>query len=405
MNVRDLVVLNDYCHPCGGASRVAIDSTLGLNAAGIRVHFFGVVGPVDPDLKSSGVNVICLNGYDLLGSPNRLKSACDGIWNFSVSDRLKDLLRNLDSETTLVSVHSWSMALSSSVIHVIQQAGFRSVWTLHDFVTLCPTGSFFHHGHKDICNRVPLGIDCLTAGCDSRSYLHKIWRIGRHLAAKQFSCIPEGCKNVIYLSELSRKVMEGLYPSTTSWHFVRNPVRILRMAKVTPSKASGFIFVGRLVKEKGVELFARAAFQAAVPATIIGDGYLARPLARNFPSIPQLGWSSKSTVIDAIRSNRCLVFPSLWHETFGLTVYESLAQGVPVIVSDGCAAADAVTSERNGLTFRTGNLDSLVESMLRILDNDFVDRLGAASYDDYWSDPPTLESHVADLLRVFERIS
>ena len=46
MPVASAVVLNDFCHVQGGASRVAIDEAVALHAAGMEVTFLGAVGPV-----------------------------------------------------------------------------------------------------------------------------------------------------------------------------------------------------------------------------------------------------------------------------------------------------------------------------------------------------------------------
>ena len=44
MSVRSVVVLNDFCHVQGGASRVAIDEAVALRSAGLDVSFIGAVG-------------------------------------------------------------------------------------------------------------------------------------------------------------------------------------------------------------------------------------------------------------------------------------------------------------------------------------------------------------------------
>ena len=63
MAVRSVVVLNDFCHVQGGASRVAIDEAVALRKSGLDVTFLGAVGPVCEALD--GVRTICLDQPEL----------------------------------------------------------------------------------------------------------------------------------------------------------------------------------------------------------------------------------------------------------------------------------------------------------------------------------------------------
>jgi glycosyltransferase involved in cell wall biosynthesis len=50
-----------------------------------------------------------------------------------------------------------------------------------------------------------------------------------------------------------------------------------------------------------------------------------------------------------------LVVPSLWWETFCLTIREGLMAGVPVVASDLGAMREALDGEEHGLLFRPGD--------------------------------------------------
>ena len=102
-----------------------------------------------------------------------------------------------------------------------------------------------------------------------------------------------------------------------------------------------------------------------------------------------------------MRAARALVFPSVWYETFGLTVYEALACGTPVVVSDGCAGREAIIDGRNGLWFRNGDVADLAEKLAALRDDALVTRLSQAAYDDYWANPLTRDRHVDALCRIY----
>jgi glycosyltransferase involved in cell wall biosynthesis len=102
-----------------------------------------------------------------------------------------------------------------------------------------------------------------------------------------------------------------------------------------------------------------------------------------------------------IREARALVFPSVWYEGQPLTVYESLAMGTPVIVSDVCAGREAVTDGRNGLWFKSADAADLARSLNLLKDDAAADAMIANAYADYWARPLSLERHLDAIEAVY----
>ena len=61
---------------------------------------------------------------------------------------MRALLDTLDPTDTVVHLHSWTKALSTSVVRAVRAGGFRLVTTLHDFLTVCPTGTLVQLRHR-----------------------------------------------------------------------------------------------------------------------------------------------------------------------------------------------------------------------------------------------------------------
>ena len=64
-----------------------------------------------------------------------------------------------------------------------------------------------------------------------------------------------------------------------------------------------------------------------------------------------------------------LLFPSLWNESFGLTVREAIARGVFVLSSDCGGPGEAIVHGENGLLFPKGDAESFRMQLRRILDD------------------------------------
>jgi glycosyltransferase involved in cell wall biosynthesis len=135
----------------------------------------------------------------------------------------------------------------------------------------------------------------------------------------------------------------------------------------------------------------------------VGDGPL-RPLAESSPLCEVTGWLSREDVLAKLETARCLVFPSVCYETFGLSVTEAAARGVPAIVSAATGAAERVEHGRTGWHFRTGDVDDLVAWLLHVRDDSVVSAAGRATYETFWDNPHTRDIHTERLLGVYDDV-
>ncbi|KAF2990401.1 glycosyltransferase family 4 protein [Methylocystis sp. MJC1] len=399
-----IVICVDHAFVSGGQSKVAIESALGLKAAGARVIFFSACGPVDPRLEAAGVETVCLSQHDILGNPSRLDAARQGIWNFKASKALAETLSALSGDRAIVHVHGWAKALSPSIAKPIQASGLPAVYTMHEFFLNCPNGGFYNFQKNEVCPLHPMSLACLRTNCDSRNYPFKLWRSARQFVAEHVAHLAQTFSDILLLSDLQEKVLASCLPPGAAIHRVTNPVEAEPLGHKADQTEGDFLFVGRLSAEKGAFLFAEAARRAGVTPIFIGDGPITDELAARYPQARLLGWRPPAEARAAMRAARVLVFPSLWYETFGLTALEAKAMGTPTIVADGCAAREAVEHGVTGLWFKSGDVQSLA-SAIRELGNDaVVAQMSDNAYDAYWSSPATLERHVAETLAVYDRM-
>jgi glycosyltransferase involved in cell wall biosynthesis len=245
---------------------------------------------------------------------------------------------------------------------------------------------------------------CIATHCDSRTYGHKLWRVARQAIAANAGKIPSGLRDVIYLSDFSRAILEPYYGPRTRWRKVSNGINVEKSPRIAAENNEHFLFLGRMSPEKGALLFAEAAAIAGVKARIVGDGDERASIARRWPQVEMPGWMAPADAIAQLTKARALVFPSLWYETQGLTVYEALARGVPVIVADGVAAAEAVTNNQNGLLFRGGDARDLAARIAALSDDARARAMSETAYARYWARPTTPEVHIDELIEAYRAI-
>lgn len=403
---REIIILNDFAALNGGASVVALNSARELAARGDRVTLFTAVGPVDPALRGiDNLEVVCLGQEEIVRDPHRVRALVRGAWNRPAMRELDRLLRAKDPRRTVVHAHLWMKALSPAVFAPALARGFPVAVTLHDFFVACPNGGYYVYPKQEICHRRPLSLDCLRCSCDRRSYAQKLWRAGRTALQTSVIRLPARAAYFIGVSRFALDILRPDLPTGAPRTVLRNPIDCPDLGPADPAGADEFVFVGRLVPEKGPRLFAEAARLAGVKAVFVGDGEMRAELARDFPEAEITGWKTPSQVNARLRGARALVFASQWYETLGLVVVEAAANGVPAVVSDGCAARETVADGERGLHFRAGSAPSLAEK-LRALAGDpaLAVQLGQAAYDWYWTDPWTVERHTDGLDAVYRQM-
>jgi glycosyltransferase involved in cell wall biosynthesis len=399
----NVVLVADHASINGGQAKVAIESALGLAARGVRVSLFAAVGPVDPRLARAGVRVVCLGQDDVTTTANKLAFAAQAIWNAPAARALGAELARHDPRDTLVHVHAFAKALSPAIGTALRASGLPCVYTMHEFFMVCPTGGFYDYRAQAICRRAPMSLPCIATDCDARSYPRKVARMIRHLGLEHVARLPDLFSDVITISDLQEGVVRPLLPRGTRFHRVDNPISVAE-APPHAGPRGDFVFVGRVSTEKGAPVFAEAARRAGVRAAFVGDGTERADLEARYPEAVMLGWRDAAGVQALMRAARALVFPSVWYEGQPLTVYEALACGTPVVVSDACAGREAVVDGETGFWFRSGDPDALAAHLRRLSDDALSQRMGRAAHARYWAAPLTPDVHLDRLTDVYELV-
>jgi glycosyltransferase involved in cell wall biosynthesis len=399
MAIESVVVLNDFCNAQGGASRVAISEAVALQAAGVQVQFLGAAGPVCQELLDSGVRVVCLDQPALADTKSNPRAAFAAMWNQTAYRTLRTMLATLDRRRSIVHLHGYTKALSTAPVSAARHAGFATICTLHDFFAACPNGAFFNYRQQAPCTLRALSTACMTTACDKRHAAHKAYRVVRSIVQRGIARFPSGVGHYISLSGRSAALLRPYLPDAAQLYPLTNIIDVQRQPPVDPGGNRNLMVVGRLDAEKGVRLAARAAAVAGLPIVFVGDGPYRSQLETAGAHVS--GWLSASEVIRQLNAARCLVFPSLWYETFGLVVAEAAARGVPAIVSDISAPADRITDGTDGWLFRAGDLADLTMRMLQTRDDAAVRSAGTAAYQAYWAAPADPISHATALLSIY----
>jgi glycosyltransferase involved in cell wall biosynthesis len=79
------------------------------------------------------------------------------------------------------------------------------------------------------------------------------------------------------------------------------------------------------------------------------------------------GALSNDRLPERYRAADVFVFPSLWHEPFGMPLLEAMASGLPVVATRGGAFPEIVEDGRSGLLVPRGDVEALAEALSELL--------------------------------------
>lgn len=152
-------------------------------------------------------------------------------------------------------------------------------------------------------------------------------------------------------------------------------------AKVAAQGQKIIGYVGRLALEKQVE---DLAVLMKIPNTrllVVGDGPLRESLETLLAGAHFTGFLDGEELATAIASCDLFVHPGEL-ETFGQTIQEAMASGVPVVATGRGGPVDLVDSSRTGWLYAPGNLDQMHSYVIDLIGDDAKRAaFGAAAFD------------------------
>jgi len=336
--VKIVVVHNTYHHRGGEDSVMEAEVAL-LSNRGHSVELF-------------------LRNNDAILNMSRASVAVQTVWSIHAGREFEALLRSFEPD--VVHVHNTFPLISPAIYWVSDRLGVPLVQTLHNFRLLCPQAMFLREGK--VCE------DCLgklpwrgaVRGCYRESRLQSTVLAGMVTLHRVIGTWQDKVTRYIALNDFCRsKFIEGGLPAE---RIVVKP-NFVDFEAPAESDRSGFLFVGRLSVEKGIDVLVGAASLLGDAATrVAGTGpEIAR--LEGVKGITALGALSIDGVKNEMSRATALVMPSIWYENFPRTLVEAFACGLPVIASRIGALGELVSHGLTGLLFEPGNSKDLAEKM------------------------------------------
>lgn len=172
-------------------------------------------------------------------------------------------------------------------------------------------------------------------------------------------------------------------------HILPPVVRMHHPVPIPVPEDPRILYVGQLVRGKGVDLLLRALTKLSVDfsVTLVGDGDAAMPLKAQCQELGLSdrvrfkGWVDHEDLSTYYSSAKLLVVPSRWPEPFGMIGLEAMHHGRPVVGFDVGGIPDWLEDGVTGLLAPEQDIKALAEAIERLLtDTDLAAELGRNAY-------------------------
>jgi glycosyltransferase involved in cell wall biosynthesis len=335
----------------------------------------------------------------------KIIGAAESVWSRATYADFSHLLSRIAPD--VVHVHNTFLRISPSIFEACKDAGVPVVHTLHNYRLLCPATNLYRNGAP--CEKCSKGhpwpgiargcyrssrlATGLSASVTAYNRLRRTWEqaVNRYIAPTQFL--------------KSRLIAAGLPPDrvTVKPHFVDSD------PGVSGLRGDYAVFLGRLSPEKGLQtLMASWERLADIPLRIIGDG----PERSTLESISRqkslnvqfVGHLPRREALEILGNARCLIFPSVAYESFGMGIIEAFACGVPVVASRHGAMQELIEHGRTGLLFEPADTDGLVGAVRALCSDDnlrsYTSRNARLEYECRF----TAAANYQELMKIYESV-
>lgn len=347
-----VLLMLDWNRGRGGAEAHALRLREGLLAAGDEVRLLvssvGSAGDGEADYIAYGTESRAAQSFIQIANPHAVATVRRAVAEF---------------RPHVAWVNMFALQLSPAAIFAL--GSVPKVLFVSDYKIICPLG------HKllpdgTLC-ALSAGRACLRSGC--LSLPHWLRDQSRYALIRRAI---QACQSVLTCSQWVTEELaaHGIPSRPLSVPIPPPPLGFCR----TPTPHPTLLFVGRLAREKGVDLLLRA-FASIAPSLpgarlrIAGYGperQFLEQLAAKLAIAPQvdfLGWCDPAHLEPEFASAWAVAAPSTWAEPQGLAAVEALVRGVPAIVPDQGGLAEIVTPGESGWHFRLNQEASLAQSL------------------------------------------
>lgn len=188
----------------------------------------------------------------------------------------------------------------------------------------------------------------------------------------------QNANKIVVVSKIMNETVDHIIGYDPKTVYIPNGIDYekFNMESITENNQLSILFIGRLIKVKGVDILIRALpiIKKTIPNIhlfIAGDGSQCKKLKHLTMKLGVaenttfLGFISGNDKLEMFRSANIFVIPSRF-ESFGITALEALAAGVPIIASNVGGIPDILDNNKYGMLVESDNSEALAQCIVKL---------------------------------------
>jgi glycosyltransferase involved in cell wall biosynthesis len=254
------------------------------------------------------------------------------------------------------------MGISTGVGRVIQRRDIPHVHTLHDYSLICPKSNLLREltseDDMEVCEDPP--VPCRAYKGEKQA----LFGTPDAVTGPSQHVIDVHQKHGYFSGVQTTRVRLGINQT------VDKPS--------DPPEEPAVLYVGKHLRAKGLDTLIKAARRLPdVRFHLCGSGpydEVSSTAAEELSNLVYHGYVPEEKLRRLRRRVSAAAVPSVWMENSPMTIYESFAEGIPVIGSNVGGIPELVTPGETGELFESGNVDALVEAVENVTDENQENR-------------------------------
>jgi len=314
-----------------------------------------------------------------------LNAVKNSIYSTEARSNLKSLLDKYHIDIVhLNNVHHY--LTPASIIPEIKKRNIPIIWTLHDYVILCPNTTFI--SHEKVCEKCKGGkfYECVINKCKKQS-VPASFVAALESYANNFSNPYKHVDYFICPSEFIRKKFESFGFDNRRLKQIYNLFDVDSVSSQYDRSAETnnkpyIVYVGNILRVKGIFTLVRAMAGLELELKVIGSGEHFDELkdlveTGRMHNVKLLGKMPKEEVFRFVRHASFVVVPSEWYENLPYSLVEALLLAKPVLGAEIGGIPELVINDITGLLFQPADITDLrLKIQLMISDKEKLTQMG-----------------------------
>ena len=363
-----ILMVNKFLYPRGGSESYMLKLSEELKSQGHEVEYFGMYDAQNTVGNSLGLYTTNLDFHSK--GLSRFLYPFKIIYSREAHKKIGKVLDNFKPD--IVHMNNINFQLTPSIIYAVKKRNIPLVQTVHDYQMICPNHLLYSFNETKPCDRCIKGSkwNCVKYNCIHNSKIKSLLGV---IEAKLYSFLKTYKKVDLYICPsrfLENKLIysSDIYSGKT--FTIHNFIEKNNISIKEDNENPYVLFVGRLSKEKGVELLANTAkLLPDINFVVAGSGPDDEVL-KNIPNITLKGFVGGCELAELMANAKLLIAPSVCYENNPLSILESLSMGVPVVTMNYGGMAELVEDGKTGALVSERAPEFVAEAVKKCFDDE-----------------------------------